>query len=570
MPGRLCAVDPPRSPVFGSLGHPTTMADRVGSGRKILGVAAHRSPVIATVLLCLTGASAAFAQESLLDAVRRGDAPAVTRLIATGADVNRADPDGTTALHWAVRRGDGPIVDALLAAGAVVTRENRYGVGALAIACESGSAHLVPRLLDAGADPNAATPEGETPLMAAARTGASAAVVALIRRGARVNAREAWRGQTALMWAAAEGHGDVARDLLIAGAGVSDRSTAGFTPLLFAVRGGHREVARELLDRRADPNDTTKDGTSALMLATINGRFETAALLLDRGANPNAPDVRGSPLHALAWLRTPGWPLGLPPLLLTDPLDSLALAKRLLSKGANPDIRIAWKEQKRGGFDLGMVVNNPPNISVGRNYLSLVGATPYYLAAKHSDVELMRLLAESGADTRIPTAQGVTPLMAAAGVGFWQGESPGPNNGVTEQRTLEAVTLAWELNRHADINETAHFHHVRIEGDGIELLHRLPLNVHEFDETRPGDMRWEGVTAVHGAAVRGVNGVVQFLVEKGADLTARTKLGWTPLMMTEGMYIGQTEKEVPEMATFIRKLLQERGVDPTTQLARLP
>ena len=166
------------------------------------------------------------------------------------------------------------------------------------------------------------------------------------------------------------------------------------------------------------------------MLATINGRFQAAALLLDRGANPNAPDVRGSALHALAWLRTPGWPLGIPPLLLTDPMDSLELARRLLGKGADPNIRINWKEQKRGGFDLGMVVNNPPNLSVGRNYISLVGATPFYLAAKFSDAALMRLLAEHGADPKIPTAQGVTPFMAAAGLGFWQGESPGPNNGV--------------------------------------------------------------------------------------------------------------------------------------------
>jgi ankyrin repeat protein len=469
-----------------------------------------------------------------------------------------------------VRKQDVAIADQLIRAGADVQAANRYGVTPLAAASAEGHNELIRRLLEAGAHPNAPNPEGETPLMLAARSGAAAGVKALLAHGADPRASEGWRGQDALMWASAEGHAEVVRLLIDAGAVVQKRSKAGFSPLLFAVRGGHPEVAGILLGAGADANDATRDGTSALVLATINGRFRTAALLVDHGANPNAPDVRGSALHALAWLRTPGWPLGIPPLLLTDPLDSLELARKLLDKGADPNIRVNWKEQKRGGFDLGMVVNNPPNISVGRNYITLVGATPFYLAAKFSDVPLMRLLAERGADPTIPTTQGVTPFMAACGLGFWQGESPGPNNGVPESATLEAVKLAWELSGHPDVNATAHFNDVRIEGDGMELLHRLPLNVHEFDEHYPGDMRWAGSTALHGAAVRGVNSVVQFLLDHGADLTARNKLGWTPLMMTEGMYIGQTEKEVPETAAFLHKLLRERGLEIATRAQRQP
>jgi hypothetical protein len=146
--------------------------------------------------------------------------------------------------------------------------------------------------------------------------------------------------------------------------------------------------------------------------------------------------------------------------------------------------------------------------------------------------------------------------MAAAGIGFWQGESPGPNNGVPESETLAAVKLAWELAGRPDVNATAHFNNIPIAGDGIELLHRLPLNVNEFDASAPGDMRWGGSSAVHGAAVRGVNSVVQFLVDNGGDLNAKNRLGWTPLMLTEGMYIGQTEKEQPATAAFIRALLK--------------
>jgi ankyrin repeat protein len=522
---------------------------------------------VALVLAIVRGAGA---EPLLIDAVRAGDEAGVRALLEQRADVNAPEPDGTTALHWAVRLDEAAIADMLIAAGADVRAANRYGITPLAAAAINGNTSLIARLLDKGADPNASTPEGETPLMTSARAGALSAVQTLLARGADPRAKEGWRGQDALMWAAAEGHAAVVEALLNAGASVQTRSTAGFTPLLFAVRDGHVGAARALLEAKADADDMTRDGTSALMLATINGRFETAALLLDYGANPNAPDVRGSALHAIAWLRTPGWPLGTPPLILTDSMDSLDLARKLLAHGANPNTRIAWKEQKRGGFDLGMVVNNPPNISVGRNYITLVGATAFYLAAKHSDVELMRLLADNGADPLIPTVQGVTPLMAAAGLGFWQGESPGPNNGVPESRTLEAVKLAWSLSGDVDVNATAHFNDVHLEGDGKTLLHRLPLNVHEFDETAPGDVRWGGSTALHGAAVRGVNSVVQFLVEKGADLTATNKLGWTPLMLTEGMYIGQTEKEVPQTAAFIRKMLQERAATSARRADRQP
>jgi ankyrin repeat protein len=503
-------------------------------------------------------------------AIQSGEQARVRTALEQPGAIHGREADGTTALHWAVRRNDAAIVDLLIDAGADARASNRYGITPLHIAASLGTAPLVERLLKAGADPNTPTPEGETPLMAAARSGVVPAVKALLAAGADVPAKESWRGQDALMWAAAEGHADVVRALIEAGASVQTRSRAGFTPLLFAVREGHVGVARALLDAKADPNDATRDGTAALIVATINGRFETAAALLDYGAKPNPPDVRGSALHVLAWLRTPGWPLSGPPLILSDRMDSLELAKRLLERGADPNIRVAWKELKRGGFDLGMVVNNPPNISVGRNYISLVGATPFYLAAKHSDVALMRLLAAHGADPRLPTSQGVTPLMAAAGLGFWQGESPGPNNGVPESQTLEAVKLAWELSGPIDINATAHFNNVHLEGEGLALLHRLPLNVHEFDGSTPGDMRWAGAAAIHGAAVRGVNAVVQFLVDKGADLTARTKLGWTPLMLTEGMYIGQTEKEVPQTAAYIRKLLDQRGIAAASTAGREP
>ncbi|MEO5741096.1 MAG: ankyrin repeat domain-containing protein, partial [Vicinamibacterales bacterium] len=257
--------------------------------------------------------------------------------------------------------------------------------------------------LQAGADVNTALPEGETCLMTATGTGSLRAVKALLVRGANINAAEGWRGQTALMWAAAEGHASVVDALIESGADVNARSIAGFTPLLFAVRQGSAPAVRSLLKANANVNDIAKaaaissnstarpvsDATSALAMAVINAHFEVAGLLVENGADANAPDARGSILHTLAWIRKPGAAGGdhAPP-QGTGALDSLGLAEALLKHGANPNVRIAWQEIPFDRDD--GEVKSPPNIRVGRDYISLVGATPFYLAAKNGDVELMR------------------------------------------------------------------------------------------------------------------------------------------------------------------------------------
>ena len=400
-----------------------------------------RPTFVLTVLLAgavMLPSVAAGADAPLLEAARSGDAARVAALLDEGADARAAGPDGTTALHWAARAASAEAVEHLLAAGADAGSVNRYGVTPLALAAESGEPAVVGALLAGGADPNTATPAGETVLMAAARTGRVPVLDLLLAAGATVDATESWRGQTALMWAAAEGNADAIARLLAAGAAVEARSGSGLTPLLFAVREGRIDATRALLSGGADVNaginnTTASTGsytpaatghTSPLALAIINAHYELAALLLDAGADANAYDARGSLLHALAWIRRPG--SGRPP-AQTGNLDSLDLARRLLAEGADPNVRIFWQEIAFE-VDLG-IVKPPPNISVGRNYISFIGATPFYLAAKHADLDLMKLLVDYGADPLTPTAQGVTPLMAAAGLGFWDGESPGPLNG---------------------------------------------------------------------------------------------------------------------------------------------
>ena len=520
-----------------------------------------RTALIAVTLLAAS--TAASASTRLIDAVKRGDAAAVRTLITQKVDVNAPDTDGSTALHWAVQRDDVAMADALIAAGANVKAKTRYNVTPLALACTNGDAVLIDRLLKAGADPNATSEEGQTALMTASLTGKPDAVKLLLETGANVNAVEPYKGQTALMWAASEGNAAAAEILIAHGADVKAKSTAGFTPFLFAVRNDHPDAAKVLLDHGANVNDAAPDGTSALNMAVVNAYFDLASTLIDRGANPNAPDPRGSALLTLAWLRKPGSDgaagvgnTGHAPPLPSGRLTALDLAKKLLEHGANPNVRVSWKENtfgKEGG-----TARNPPSIQLGRHLLSYVGATPFYVAAKNGDVPYMKLLADHGADPKMTTKAGITPLMVASGLDYWEGESPGPFTGVSEPERLEAVKLAVALGN--DVNAHADFGNYPMTGETSYTLLYYPLNIDDLLELGVGDPRWSGSTPLIGAVVSGQPSIVQWLIDHGARVSEKTKLGWTPLLVAEGVFFANAKKEFPQAAAIIRKTLSADGV----------
>ena len=518
------------------------------------------------VLVLASVAPAGAADSPLADAVRAADVAAVGALLRDGADVNAAEADGMTPLHWAAQFDNLDAADLLIRAGAQVSAATRYGFTPLLLACTNGSTAFVERLLGAGADPDSARPGGETALMTAAKTGVPAAIDLLLAHGADVNAREERNGQTALMWAAAENHVPVVSALIDAGAAVDARSKGGFTPLRFAVRRGHLEVVRLLLAAGASPNTRVMPEdpapstvpNSALALAILNARDDVALLLLERGADANAPDSRGSLLHLLAWVRRPGAYIQvsfvMPPL---NDAESLEVAASLLAHGADPNARIAWEETP---YNTAGTVRQPPDLLIGRNYLSLVGATPFYLAAKHSDVALMRLLAANGADPLTPTAQQITPLMAAAGLGFWDGESPGPTTGVPESDTLEAVRLCVELG--SDVNAVTDFGDAPFVGDGVTLLQRLPLHITKDPTQSIGDMRWDGSTALHAASYRGLEAVVRFLVSRGARMDVENRLGWTPLTVAGGFLVANNYHERDDrMIALLTELMTRQDAE---------
>jgi uncharacterized protein len=388
-------------------------------------------------------------------------------------------------------------------------------------------------------------------------------VRALLRRGATIGLAESVRGQTALMFAAGEGNTAATELLLEVGAELNQRSTGGYTPLLFAVRNNRHETVKFLVAQGADVNDKIPDGTSALSMAILNADFDLAAVLLEAGADPNVPDPRGHPLHVVAWLHQPGAPPdfamnGEDPQPVARPrgkLSHLDMARLLLAKGADPNVTITWGDRR---FGSGGLARNPPNLNIGRHYLTYQGATPFYLAARNGDEPMMRVLAAGGADPRKPTRFGITPLMATACLDYYEGETAGPYSGVPEAQRLEAVKLALKLGN--EINARTAFGDYKMIGTPEGTLLKYPDNFSDLADLGVGDMRFAEMTALHGAVICNQPSIVKYLIEQGAQVNARNRLGWTPLMVAGGLYIANAHKTSPASADILREASAARGL----------
>jgi uncharacterized protein len=572
------------------------------------GLLATAAATTIAAVLCVRAVAAA---TPLADAAMQGDSVAVRQLIQDRVDVNAAQPDGATALHWAVYRGDVAMTAALVKAGASVQQPNRDGATPLSLACQNGNVDLVRVLLDAGADPNEALPNGETALMMAARTGSPETLALLIERGANVNAAENLRGTTPLMWAAAYENPAAVKVLIEHGADLSARSKAvvrgrrpylaptvqsrinefvreigqagrrvqsgsglgdvppddpreaerlaaqreralaalaasqgpvanggsddvddaapgpaanrpqemwgGVPPLVFAARQGDIESAKLLLEHGADVNQQTEGGWTALIAAVQNRYYEMAKVLLEHGADPKIQNKGG---WSALYLATDNRNIegGDYPTRKPD-MDHLEIIKLLIDRGADVNARMHSSTETRTIFT--------------HQWLYEDGATPFLRAAQSSDLALMKLLLEHGADPQLATDDGTTPLMVASGIGW-----------------VEGVTYEW--SKAANL-------------EAVAMLLDLEIDVNAHNS--------EGRTALMGAAHKGRNDVVQLLVDRGADVGAHdigsrdtihklSGVRWRAIDYADGLVRVGVQSAIPhpETSALLRKLMMDRGI----------
>lgn len=505
-----------------------------------------------TVLMLLAAATAAAAATSeVADAAMRGDRDAVRAALARKADVNAAQVDGTTALHWAAEHDDVELAELLLTAGARVSARTREGVMPLQLAAINGSAGMLGRLIRAGADPNAPlTAAGDTALMLAARTGKTDAVRLLLEARADVNAKESWGGTTALMWAVAQDQAEAARLLIAAGADVNARShyvaaangrgfegrtpvasrteekveefaSGWLTPLMFAARDGGLELARMLAAAGADLDAVAGDGKTALALAIFNGSYDVASFLVDRGADVNQADVqRFTPLFWAVDRRNMETAPNFPWMVTVDPMP---LIGKLLDAGANSNA----------------IVNNTPRGRMREGSPRIVFATALMRAAFAGDLAAVKLLLARGADPSIVSRDGETMVSAAAGLAFIHGYH---RDRPADER-LQVVKLFVELGN--DVNQ-------------------------------PDDY---GITPLMAAGNYGDVAIIRYLIDAGADLGAHD-LGKKndgafgssvePLMPVDyaigvGTFVPNNAVIIHEDAVAVMaKAMKERGIAHTT------
>ena len=497
----------------------------------------------------------------LADAARVGDIAAVDDLLQSGAVVDAPDLHDTTALHWAVYRDDVEMVTRLIVAGADVNRTNRYDETPLSLACVNGNPGIVEDLLELGALPNLRA-AGEPPLLTCARSGNLETVELLHAHGANPNIADDWKGQTAVMWAAAEDHVAVIETLVAHGADVNASAmpvpvreglfgnsiaTAkpGQTALFIAVQLGHEASTRALLATGADVSVTSPAGAPLAHVAAAAGHHRLGAELLDHGLDPNALDKQGqSALHAVVEARR----LKHQSRRTTPDPESFAFMEHLIAAGADIDALMvvtppqnsfdkpdkaddnddqddaaadeanATQEEEKAKEEQ-KKERTPDQIAQGLDFgPDLVEATPFLLAARSADLDAMRLLLEHGADPLTTTKGGNTALTLASGVVFLEGGF-GQFEGPPKSDVLEAVQLLLELG--ADVNT----------GNS------------------------GGSTALHGAVYRAADDVIRFLVEAGARTDAEDAAGRTPLRLAEqgfNQFASQIRRE--RSAELLRQL----------------
>ena len=457
-------------------------------------------PFLATLFGCLITSLVLPLNAQEIDdlpaAARAGNIELIIQLVGSGFDVNAAQGDGATALHWASHRNDLELVNLLIGYGAEVDVSNDLGATPLWLATLNGSARVTDALLIAGANPNVSLKMGETPLMSAARSGNLDVVSLLINAGSDVDAAEKEKGQTALMWSVAQGHAEIADLLIKNGADVGARSkiwyqlenTAGNTnpsgnfkmahggssAIMFAARIGNIDVARVLLDSGSNVNDKAASGVTVLTQAAHSGHQDLAIFLLERGADPNAIDSGYTALHAA---------------VLRSEVD---LVEALLEHGAIIDTPVEHGSPGRR-FSADYSIRS-----------QLIGRDAFWMAAKYGEVEILKILLDAGADPLVRGDDGVTALQVAMG-----------NSG---------SSLDWRRDRIGN-------QELDSEDEERRTYELARILIDEGVDVNAKDSR--GRSAIQHAVLKNFPSVVEYLAMRGADIHMTNDRDLTPLQLAE-------------------------------------
>jgi uncharacterized protein len=510
-------------------------------------------------------------------------------LSAKGTNVNAVGADGSTALMYAAANDDLVLVRALIKADANVKLKNQLGTSAITEAAIIGSAPVIDALLKAGADPNFRNMDGETPLMAAARSGKVEAVKVLLAAGADINAKETWGGQTALMWASARSQSEMVKFLASKDASLNDHgkinqwerkiiqeprpkdmNKGGFTALHYAAREGCEACVQNLLTAGADPDSEDPDRETPLLLALENLHFDTAAVLVKGGADLDKWDLFGrSPVYMAADVSS--LPMkgngGVAVIPSADKLTAVDIGRMMLEHGANPNIQLKRRPPYR----------DVPQDRGGDGMLAQ-GATPLLRAARGGDDKFIALLLEYKAIVDLPSKEGITPLMAAAGVDYGSRVTRGRN------RTDEGVLASMDLLVKAGANVSARSVLDRGAGGvgrgggggrggaapaasgaafaaGESVGARIAAQASRRGSQMPGANAVPNQTALHGAAEHGFDKYIEFLVANGADLTAKDANGRTPLDVARGAGGARGGADAfPKTVALLESLEKAKGI----------
>ena len=538
------------------------------------------------VAMCLSVAMSGQTPASVANAAMTGDREGVRAFLKKGLDVNEAQGDGTTALHWAAMKGDADLAQMLIYAGANVRATTRLGAYTpLYLAAKGGHSGVVAALLAAGADAKALTSNGTTPLMIAAASGDTRTITSLVENGADINAKDGAKGETPLMFAAAFNRADAVKLLLARGADAKATTTVvdlfaltapeeeamaqgaggnaparpaanrpvdvagatrgyrynelissqgGLTALMFATRQGFADTAKTLIDGGADINQLSAgDQTSPLLMAIINGHFDLATDMLNRGASATQVAFNGvTPLYAtlnIQWAPKSLYPS--PKAYQQQTTTYLELMKTLLDKGADPNVRLqrkVWYQAFNSDF-----------AGVDES-----GATPFWRAAYANDVAAMKLLVAHGADPNIPTMKPAGRPFTGEGIRQVQdlsGVPPIPYGGPGVYPLHAASGVGYGEGFAANSHRYAPTGFL----PAIKyLVEELGVDVNATDH--------EGNTPVHLAASRGDNESILFLVSKGADVMRLNREGNTTVDIANGPV--QRTQPYPETIKLLEKL----------------